>query len=79
MKDNKLLGSVLAAIGIIAGLLTFYFLANTYNTVISTHIDVGRPDEGNTVRFVFALLGWLGVAAGALCGSVLYGFLNKKP
>ena len=79
MKNNYLLGSVLAVIGILAGLLSFYFLAETYNTVISSHLDVGRPDEGNTVRIVYALLGWLGVAAGALSGSVLFGFLNKKP
>jgi hypothetical protein len=79
MKNNNLLGAVLAVTGILAGLLSFYFLAETYNTVISSHLDVGRPDEGNTVRIVYALLGWLGVAAGALCGSVLFGFLNKKP
>ena len=78
MKNNNILGAVLAVIGIVAGLLTLYFLADTYNTVISTHIAVGRPDEGNTVRIVYAVLGWLGVAAGALCGSVLFGFLNKK-
>ena len=78
MNRNDKLGAILAVIGILAGLLTYYFLAQTYNTVISSHIAVGRADEGNTVRIVYALLGWLGVAAGALCGSVLYGFLKKQ-
>jgi hypothetical protein len=39
---------------------------------------VGRSDEGNSVRIVYAVLGWLGVSAGALCVSVLYGFLKKQ-
>ncbi|MEA3337574.1 MAG: hypothetical protein U9R25_16885 [Chloroflexota bacterium] len=79
MKNNNVLGAILAIIGIVAGLLTFYLLALTYNPVIDSHVAVGRPDEGNTVRFVYALLGWLGVSAGALCVSVLYGFLKKQP
>lgn len=79
MKNNNKLGAILSVVGIVAGLLTFYLLALTYNPVIESHIAVGRSDEGNTVRFVYAILGWLGVAAGALCVSVLYGFLKKEP
>ena len=79
MKHNNIVGAILAVIGIVAGLLTLYFLADTYNTVISAHIAVGRADEGNTVSIVYAVLGWWGVAAGALCGSVLFGFLKKEP
>jgi hypothetical protein len=78
LQNNYTLGAVLAVIGIVAGLLTLYFLADTYNTVISTHFNAGEWEESNTVRFVYAVLGWLGVAAGALSGSVLYGFLTKR-
>jgi hypothetical protein len=79
MKNNNKLGAILAVIGMVAGILTLYFLANTYNTVISTHFNAGEWEESNTVRFVYAVLGWFGIAAGALSGSVLYGFLTKRP
>ncbi|KAA3661821.1 MAG: hypothetical protein DWQ04_15220 [Chloroflexi bacterium] len=79
MKNNYKLGAILAGIGILAGGLTLYFLADTYNTVISTHFAAGEWEESNTVRVVYAVLGWLGIAAGALSGSVLYGFLTKRP
>lgn len=78
MKNNYKLGALLSVGGILAGLLLFYFLAKTYNNVIYAHIGNGRPDEGNTVRIVYAILGWLGTAAGALWGAVLYGFLSKQ-
>ncbi|MCP5095402.1 MAG: hypothetical protein GY943_07615 [Chloroflexi bacterium] len=78
MKNNHKVGAILSIFGIVAGLLTLYFLAQTYNPVIYAHVGNGRPDEGNTVRFVYALLGWLGTAAGALWGAVLWGFLNKE-
>ncbi len=78
MKNNHKLGVFLAILGILAGLLTFYFLAKTYNTVIHTHFSVGEWEESNTVRIVYALLGWLGTAAGALSAAVLWGFLKKQ-
>lgn len=78
-KDNDKLGAILAVVGIIAGILTLYFLADTYNTVIATHYGAGEWEESNTVRIVYAVLGWLGIAAGALSASVLYGFLTKQP
>ncbi|HRJ58690.1 MAG TPA: hypothetical protein PK152_01640 [Anaerolineales bacterium] len=78
MKNNFKLGAVLSVLGIIAGLLLFYFLANTYNTVIDIHVGEGRSDEGNTVRIVYAVLGWWGTAAGALWAAVLYGFLKRE-
>ncbi len=78
--DNKKykLGMFLALLGIVAGLLTFYFLADTYNTVIHTHFNAGEWEESNTVRLVYALLGWLGTAAGALSVAVLWGFWQKQ-
>ena len=78
MKNNTKLGAILAVMGMLAGILTLYFLADTYNPVISTHFHAGDWEESNTVRFVYALLGWLGIAAGALSGAVLYGFLTKQ-
>lgn len=78
MKNNYKLGAILAMIGILAGGLTLYFLADTYNTVIHTHFNAGEWEESNTVRFVYALLGWLGTAAGALNAAVLWGFIKKQ-
>jgi len=77
MKGNKKLGVALAILGILTGLLTFYLMADIYNPTIAGKIADGRPDEAVTVRIVFALLGWLGVSAGALWGAVLYGFAKK--
>jgi len=79
IQNNHQLGAVLAVIGMVAGLLLLYFLADTYNDVISTHFNDGAWEESNTVRVVYAVLGWFGIAAGALSGSVLYGFLKKEP
>jgi len=78
MKNNFTLGAVLSVLGIIAGLLLFYFLAKTYNPVIDIHFSEDRSDEGNTVRIVYAVLGGWGTAAGALWATVLYGFLKKE-
>lgn len=78
MKNNFKLGAVLSVIGIAAGLLLFYFIAKTYNPVIDIHVGEGRSDEGNTVRIVYAVLGWWGTATGALWAAVLYGFLKKE-
>ena len=78
MKSNYKLGAVLSIIGILAGVLCLYFLADTYNTVIHTHFAAGEWEESNTVRIVYAVLGWLGTAAGALSASVLWGFLKKQ-
>ena len=78
MKGNDKLGIFLSIIGILAGILCLYFLAETYNTVIHTHFGAGEWEESNTVRFVYAILGWLGTAAGALSVSVLWGFLKKQ-
>jgi hypothetical protein len=78
MKNNLKLGAVLAVIGIVAGILCLYFVADTYNAVIHTHFNAGDWEESNTVRIVYAVLGWLGTAAGALSAAVLWGFLNKQ-
>jgi len=78
MKNNYKLGAFLSIVGILAGILTLYFLAETYNTVIHTHFAAGDWEESNTVRVVYALLGWLGTAAGALSAAVLWGFLKKQ-
>lgn len=79
MKNNYKLGAFLAALGILAGLLLFYMLADNYILNIDGKIADGRPDEANAVRITFAMLGWLGVSAGALWGAVLYGFIYRQP
>lgn len=77
MKGNNKLGVALAIVGILTGLLILFILASIYNVNIEGKLDGARPDEAITVQIVFALLGWLGVSAGALWVAVLYGFLNK--
>ncbi len=78
MKNNYKLGIALSIIGVLAGILALYFIADTYNTVIHAHFAAGQWEESNTVRVVYAVLGWLGTAAGALSVAVLWGFLKKQ-
>lgn len=78
MRGNKKIGAALAMLGILAGILLLYFLANTYNNVIHTHFAEGSWEESNTVRIVYVVLGWFGVAAGALSAAVLWGFLKEQ-
>ncbi len=78
MKANKKLGIALAILGLFTGLLAFYLLSDIYNPVIEGKMAGGRPDEAITVKIVFALLGWLGISAGALWGVVLYGFVKEQ-
>ena len=77
MKNNHKIGAVLAVIGILLGLLVLFVMASIYQPNIDGKLAGERPDEAITVRIVFALLGWWGVAAGALWVMVLYGFITK--
>ncbi|MFC2064480.1 hypothetical protein ACFLXB_05245 [Chloroflexota bacterium] len=77
MKGNHKLGITLSVIGILTGLLVLFIFASIYAPNIQGKIEGARPDEAITVQIVFALLGWLGVTAGALWVAVLYGFANK--
>lgn len=77
MKNNKTLGIALAVLGILTSLLFFYFIADIYNPVIDVHVAAGRADEGTSVSITFAVLGWFGIAAGALWAAVLYGFAQN--
>jgi len=78
MKNNTILGSILAVLGILASLLFFYFIAAQYNPVIDAHVLVGRSDEGTSVSITYAVLGWLGIASGAVWAVVLYGFIYQQ-
>lgn len=77
LKNNHKLGIALSIVGILTGLLILFIMADIYATNIEGKIADGRPDEAITVQIVFAILGWLGVSAGALWVAVLYGFANK--
>lgn len=77
MKGNNKLGVALSVVGILVGLLVLFLMASIYQVNIDGKLAGERPDEAITVQIVFALLSWLGVAAGALWVMVLYGFLNK--
>jgi hypothetical protein len=77
LKDNHKLGIALSVIGILTGLLVLFIMASIYDPNIQGKLDGARPDEAITVQIVFALLGWVGVSAGALWVAVLYGFVNK--
>ena len=78
MKGNFKLGKTLAIIGILTAILLLYLMASIYMPTVDGKILDGRPDEAITVRIVFALLGWVGMSAGALWIVVLYGFQNNK-
>lgn len=77
MKNNTKLGAVLAILGILTGLLTFYLLAQQYNLVIDAKVVAGRTDEATSVTITYAVLGWIGITAGAIWAVVLYGFATK--
>ncbi|MBI9044717.1 MAG: hypothetical protein JEZ06_09540 [Anaerolineaceae bacterium] len=78
MKNNSKLGAILSIFGILTSVLFFYFIASQYNPVIDAHIVIGRLDEATSVSIVFAVLGWLGISAGAIWAVATYGFLNKE-
>jgi len=78
MKNNHKLGAALAPLGILTGLLIFYLLASQYNLVINTKIAAGRTDEATAVTITYAVLGWIGITAGAIWAAVLYGFLHQE-
>lgn len=78
MKNNHKLGTALAILGILAGLLTFYLLAQQYNLVINSKVMDGRTDEAASVTVTYAVLGWIGITAGAIWAAVLYGFIHKE-
>jgi len=79
IKGNHKLGTILAVVGVLTGLLVLFLMASIYQVNIDGKMAGERPDEAITVRIVFALLGWVGVAAGALWVMVLYGFVRKSP
>lgn len=76
MKKSDKPGVILAVTGVLVGLAAFYLFAYIYNPMIQIELAAGRPDEANVVRFVFPLLGWLAIAAGAGWALALYGFLT---
>lgn len=78
MKNNHTLGTILALIGILAGLIFFYLIADQYNLVMDAKIAADRTDEATSVRITYAVLGWLGISTTAIWAAVLYGFLHKE-
>ncbi|MDE3089562.1 MAG: hypothetical protein KGJ80_09315 [Chloroflexota bacterium] len=78
MQDNYKLGAVLAVIGAIVGMIGFFVFVQIYNPLINTMINLNRSFEGQSVRYTFAVLGYLTIAAGALWTLALYGFLTQE-
>ena len=78
MKNNHKLGIALSLLGILAALLAFYLIASQYNQVIGVKMADGRTDEATSVRITYAVLGWIGITAGAVWAAVLYGFFHKE-
>ena len=78
MKSNHRLGLALAVLGVITGLLTFYLIAQQYNLLIDSKTLAGRTDEAASVRITYAVLGWIGISAGAIWAAVFYGFLHRE-
>jgi hypothetical protein len=78
MKHNFRLGAGLAALGVLTSLLLFFLLVGQYNLVIGVKVAAGRTDEASAVTITYALLGWLGISAGAIWMAVLYGFTHRE-
>lgn len=78
MKNNHKIGSALAILGILTGILAFYLIASQYNQVIGVKLATDRTDEATSVRITYAVLGWVGTASTAIWAASLYGFLNKE-
>src|SRR5574338_300166 len=78
MKNNFKLGIILGAAGILTSLLFFYLLAGQYNLLIGTKTLAGRLDEATSVRITYAVLGWIGISAGAIWAAVTYGFAHRE-
>ena len=78
IKDNHRLGAFIAVLGILTGFLILYLMADMYMPVVVGKLAEGRPDEALSVRITYAVLGWVGMSAGALWASVLYGFLKQR-
>jgi hypothetical protein len=78
MKGNSKLGMVMAVVGFLTGLLVFYLMADQYNLVIDTKIASGRTDEATSVTITYAVLGWIGITAGAIWAAVFYGFMRNE-
>ncbi len=78
MPDNHKLGAVLAIIGVITGMIGFFVFVQIYNPLITTMVNLNLAHEGESVRYTFAILGYLTITAGALWTLALYGFLTKE-
>ena len=78
MPENSKLGVALAMVGALVGMIGFFLFIQLYNPLITTLESLNRPYEGQAVRYTFALLGYLTIAAGALWTLSLYGFLTRE-
>ncbi|MGD9900560.1 MAG: hypothetical protein AB7T22_15650 [Calditrichaceae bacterium] len=78
MQKNKLIGIVLAIVGIFTGILLLYLLAQNYMIVVDGKLVGGRPDEAVAVEITHSMLGSLGIIASALWAAVLYGFVTNQ-
>jgi hypothetical protein len=78
LKSNYKVGRALAVVGILVGFLAMFTIAQIYMPVVEGKILEGRPDEAITVRIVYAIMGWIGMAGGAIWAVVLYGFFKEK-
>ncbi len=78
MKNSKQLSILISIVGIFTGLMLFYFLSDSYMTVVHGKNAGGRPDEALAVIITYSMLGWLGISASGLWGASLYGFLKDE-
>jgi len=78
MKNYKYFGAVISAIGILVGLMLFYFLSDSYMTVVNGKHAGGRPDEAIAVIITYSMLGWFGISAAGIWGAALYGYLKEE-
>jgi hypothetical protein len=78
MKNSRQLSILISVVGIFTGLLLFYFLSDSYMTVVNGKNADGRPDEALAVIITYSMLGWFGISASGLWGASLYGFIKGE-
>lgn len=78
MQDNFKLGVILAVLGVITAIIGFFAFTQIYNPLIETMLRLNRAHEAQSVRYTFAVLGYVVIVAGALWTLALYGFATQE-
>lgn len=79
MKERRILGGILAALGAVLGLVvSFLLFTSWYEPMQAAEIAAGRPDEQIIVKYIIPVLSDFGILAGALYAVGAYGFFTHR-